>query len=133
MTPLATFHDKNRVVYAALQRQNRRICKNSDSPANTCQAFLYIQQNSTMSVDWLQGPRFIWLDNSDFSGPFLRKLFPNITSMEDSTHLMRRGIRTLTPGHSTISELYFGLCHYLCGTVAELMQADVPIAKTDAY
>ena len=33
MTPLANLHDKNRVVYAALQCQNRRFCKNNDSPA----------------------------------------------------------------------------------------------------
>ncbi len=28
-----------------------------------------------------------------------------------------------------ISEFYFSLCPYLCGTAAELMQADVPIAN----
>ena len=47
--------------------------------------------------------------------------------MEDSTHLMRRGMRTLTPVHSKISESYFSLCHFLCGTSAEHMQAAVPI------
>ncbi len=56
-----------------------------------------------MAVGWLQGPGFMWLDNSDFSGPLMRKLFLKTTIMEDSTRLMRRGIRTLTPGHSMIS------------------------------
>ena len=60
---------------------------------------------------------------------FMRKLFPNTTVTEDSTHLMRRGMRTLRPGHSMISESYFSLCQYLCGTAAELMQADVPIVN----
>ena len=121
MTPVATFHDKNRVVYAALQCQNSRVCKDNHSPANTCQLFWCSQQDSFMAVGWLQGPSFMWLDNSDFSGPFMRKLFPNTTIMEDSTHLMRRGMRTLTPGHSMISESYFSLCQCLCGTAAELM------------
>ncbi len=91
---MATLHDKNRVVYAALQCQYRRVSKNTDSPANTCRLFLYSQQDSFMAVGWLQGPRFIWLDNSDFSRAFMRKVFPNTTIMEDSTHLMRRGMRT---------------------------------------
>lgn len=79
------------VVYAALQCQNNRVCKKNDSPANTCRLFLYSQQDSFMSVGWLKGPTFVWLDNSEFSGPFMRKLFPNTI-----THLMRRGMRTLT-------------------------------------
>ncbi|KAA6421252.1 MAG: hypothetical protein FRX49_08738 [Trebouxia sp. A1-2] len=72
-----------------------------------------------------KGPRFIWLDNSDFSGPFLRKLFPNITSMEDSTHLMRRGIRTLTPGHSTIKTFMLGLS----ACIFDIHQPDVEALK----
>ena len=63
--------------------------------------FWYSQQDSFMAVGWLQGPGFMWLDNSDFSGPLMRKLFLKTTIMEDSKHLMRRG--TLTPGHSMIS------------------------------
>lgn len=81
------------------------------SPANTCRPFWYSQQDSVMSVGWLQGPRLMWLHNSDFSGPFMimRKLFPNTTIKEDSTHLTRRGMRTLTPGHSMIKTFMRGL------------------------
>ena len=50
---------------------------NNDSPADTCRLFWYFQQNSFMAVGWLQGPRFMWLDNSDFSGPFMKRCFPN--------------------------------------------------------
>ena len=91
------------------------------------QGFSYSQQDSFMSVGWLQGPRFMRLDNSDFSGLFVSKLFPNTTIMEDSTHHMRRGMRSLTPGHSMISEFSFSMCHYLCGTVAELVHAQYMI------
>ena len=48
----------------------------------------------------LQGPEYIWVDNSDQSGQILQGIFPTVKRvLEDSTHLMRRYMRTLTPGH----------------------------------
>ena len=48
----------------------------------------------------LQGPDFIWVDNSDISGPMLRIVFPSLKMvMEDNTHLIRRTMRTLKAGH----------------------------------
>ena len=48
----------------------------------------------------LQGPEYVWVDNSDQSANILMEIFPTVKAvLEDSTHLMRRYIRTLTPGH----------------------------------
>ena len=41
----------------------------------------------------------MYVDNSDITGPILANLFPNTLIKEDTTHLMRRPMRTLTPGH----------------------------------
>ena len=50
-------------------------------------------------IPMLQGPKFIWVDNSDIVGALLRKIFPKAIIMEDSTHMMRRVTQTLTSGH----------------------------------
>ena len=48
----------------------------------------------------LQGPDYIWVDNSAVCGNLLKKIFPTVKNvLEDLTHLMRRYMRTLTPGH----------------------------------
>ncbi|DBA90161.1 TPA: hypothetical protein ACH3X1_003468 [Trebouxia sp. C0004] len=48
----------------------------------------FVRRTSHASLTALRrGPRFMWLDNSDFLGPFMRKLF---LITEDSMHLMRR-------------------------------------------
>lgn len=48
----------------------------------------------------MQGPEYIWVDNSAMCGNLLKKIFPSVKMvLEDSTHLMRRYMRTLTPGH----------------------------------
>ena len=47
----------------------------------------------------MQGPEYIWVDDSDQSGQILHNIFPSVkVVLEDSTHLMRRYMRTLTPG-----------------------------------
>lgn len=54
----------------------------------------------------LQGPEYIWVDNSDQSANILMEIFPTVKAvLEDSTHLMRRYMRTLTPGHPSYREL----------------------------
>lgn len=54
----------------------------------------------------LQGPEYIWVDNSDQSANILCEIFPSVKGvLEDSTHLMRRYMRTLTPGHPLNREL----------------------------
>ncbi|EIE19667.1 hypothetical protein COCSUDRAFT_58410 [Coccomyxa subellipsoidea C-169] len=48
-----------------------------------------------------QGPEYIWVDYSPVCGNLLKKIFPTVKIvLEDSTHLMRRYMRTLTPGHA---------------------------------
>lgn len=60
----------------------------------------------------LQGPEFIWVDNSDQSGQILQGIFPTVKRvLEDSTHLMRRYMRTLTPGHPLNRESSFICLH----------------------
>ena len=49
---------------------------------------------------WMQGPEYIWVDNSGQCRHLLQELFPTVKRvLEDSTHLMRRYLRTLTPNH----------------------------------
>ena len=60
----------------------------------------------------LQGPEYIWVDNSDQSGQILQSIFPSVKRvLEDSTHLMRRYMRTLTPGHPLNREFTFICLH----------------------
>ena len=41
-----------------------------------------------------------WVDNSDICGDFLKSIFPTVKQvLEDTTHLMRRYMRTLMPDH----------------------------------
>ena len=48
----------------------------------------------------MQGPYYIWVNYSAVCGNLLKKIFPTVKIvLEDSTHLMRRYMRTLTPGH----------------------------------
>ncbi|KAK9918950.1 hypothetical protein WJX75_008262 [Coccomyxa subellipsoidea] len=58
----------------------------------------------------IQGPEYVWVDNSDQSANILMEIFPTVKAvLEDSTHLMRRYIRTLTPGHPLNQEFVNGL------------------------
>lgn len=59
---------------------------------------------SSQSAWGWQGPEVIWVDDSDIIAPTLRGIFPDVIVLEDSTHLMRRIMRTLTPGHGLNSE-----------------------------
>ena len=43
--------------------------------------------------------QYIWVDNSDIVGSVLKDIFPTATIMEDSTHLMRRYMKTLSGDH----------------------------------
>ena len=44
--------------------------------------------------------QYIWVDNSDICGSLLKRIFPTVREvLEDSTHLMRRYMRTLVPDH----------------------------------
>jgi hypothetical protein len=46
------------------------------------------------------GPSYIYVDNSSQTASFLQEVFPSVKKViEDSTHFMRRYMRTLTPGH----------------------------------
>lgn len=65
---------------------------------------------------WLQGPEYIWVDNSAVCGNLLRNIFPSVKIvLEDTTHLMRRYMRTLTPGHPLNRESQFPKdVHTLC-------------------
>ncbi|CAL8464498.1 g4033 [Coccomyxa elongata] len=48
-----------------------------------------------------QGPDYIWVDNYAVCGTLLKKIFPTIKIvLEDSAHLVRRYMRTLTPGQA---------------------------------
>ena len=51
--------------------------------------------------------QYIWVDNSDISGPLLRRIFPGALVLEDSTHLIRRYMRTLLPDHPQNRKIAF--------------------------
>ena len=66
------------------------------------------------------------MDNSAVCGNLLKKIFPTVKIvLEDSTHLMRRYMRTLTPGHplNRKSQLFWG-CNRVAGFVRLVQDPD---------
>ncbi|KAL0017742.1 hypothetical protein WJX77_006077 [Trebouxia sp. C0004] len=135
MPPLTTYHDKNRkVVIHTTMPACRAPTTQQILPAPLLPAAWAMPTSRLLLGTW--APQLSLddlyaqhckkqLDNSDFSGQFMRKLFPNTTIMEDSTHLMRRGMRTLMPGHSMIKTFMRGLS----ACIFDIHQPDVVALK----
>ena len=69
-----------------------------------------------------------WVGNSDISTPFLRKLFPNTITMEDSFHKMGRIMRTLTPGYASNIESWSA-----CSNAVSHTEVDTLCAFPDCF
>ena len=53
----------------------------------------------------MQGPEYMWVANGDTVRPILKSVFTSLARvMEDITHLLRRGMRILPPGHPSNSK-----------------------------
>lgn len=66
---------------------------------NVCLDALQVQSVHS-KLTWLLVLQDIWVDNSDICGALLKSIFPSVKQvLEDSTHLMRRYMRTLVPDH----------------------------------
>lgn len=77
----------------------RFICLQLSSMVH--QTFVFIQ---TVCMP-MQDPQYIWVDNSEITGPFLMTIFKDslIRVLEDIPHILRRIMQTLFPNHPSNS------------------------------